>query len=240
LGDGGAVANSLSGEEIRDLCNIRVDFMHAGLAETGGEAHLGRERERRTLSEKPEAQMDLTGKILIAMPGMGDPRFMNSVVLLCAYSSDGAMGLIVNKQLAQMGLKDLMEQLSIKMAADDGDAGLYFGGPVETGRGFVLHTPDYNSEISTLKVNDAFSMTATLDVLEDIASGDGPEAALVALGYSGWGPGQLEGEIAANGWLIGDPSQQLIFGAADGEIWSDAMKDLGIDPMLLSDTAGHA
>ncbi|WP_073250491.1 YqgE/AlgH family protein [Shimia gijangensis] len=184
--------------------------------------------------------MNLTGKILIAMPGMGDPRFAHSVVLMCAYSTDGAMGLIVNKSVEGMSLDALLDQLSIEHEGQAGTAGLYFGGPVETGRGFVLHTPDYHSNLSTMDIDGRFAMTATQDILEDIASGGGPSSALVALGYSGWGPGQLEAEIAANGWLIAEPSQALVFEEDDAKIWSEAMKSLGIDPITLSATAGRA
>ena len=192
------------------------------------------------MSKRPESEMNLTGQMLIAMPGMGDPRFAHSVVLLCAHSSDGAMGLIVNKSVEGMALDALFDQLSITSEGGSGKTPVYFGGPVETGRGFVLHTPDYRSELSTLEVDGRFSMTATQDVLEDIAAGKGPSGALVALGYSGWGPGQLEGEIADNGWLVGEPSQALVFHTDVAEIWPEAMKMLGIDPITLSATAGHA
>ncbi len=192
------------------------------------------------LNENANDDLQLTGKILIAMPGMGDPRFAHAVVLICAYSEDGAMGLIVNKSIEQMQLGALFDQLSID-ATDGNDAdNLFFGGPVETGRGFVLHTPDYRSDLSTLEIDAQFSMTATQDILEDIAVGEGPSASLVALGYSGWGPGQLENEIAENGWLIADASQTLVFHEEAANVWPEAMKSLGIDPLSLSSTAGHA
>lgn len=192
------------------------------------------------MSESPESEMNLTGQMLIAMPGMGDPRFAHSVVLLCAHSSDGAMGLIVNKSVEGMALDALFDQLSIPTQGNSGKTSVYFGGPVETGRGFVLHTPDYRSELSTLEVDGRFSMTATQDILEDIAAGKGPSGALVALGYAGWGPGQLEGEIVDNGWLIAEPSQALVFHTDVAEIWAEAIRTLGIDPITLSATAGHA
>ena len=186
------------------------------------------------------AGMDLTGKVLIAMPGMGDPRFAGSVVLMCAHSPEGAMGLIVNKPVNDMTLSALFEQLSIAQEGAPGNAPLFFGGPVETGRGFVLHTDEYHSGLSSLGVGAGFKMTATQDILEDIAAGRGPRAALVALGYSGWGPGQLEAEIAENGWLIGEANEALVFAPETGEIWARALKALGIDPLTLSATAGHA
>lgn len=192
------------------------------------------------MTDSTPDDLNLTGKMLIAMPGMGDPRFSHSVVLLCAHSSDGAMGLIVNKPIKEMALDALFEQLSIETSGAEARADLYFGGPVETGRGFVLHTPDYRSDLSTMDIDGRFSMTATQDILEDIAAGRGPASSLVALGYSGWGPGQLEDEIAANGWLIGEPSQPLLFQEENNAIWPEAMKSLGIDPLTLSATAGHA
>lgn len=185
-------------------------------------------------------KLDLTGKILIAMPGMGDPRFAHSIVYLCAHSDDGAMGLIVNKTMGKMTFSDLLEQLSISESPESRHLPLHFGGPVEGGRGFVLHSAEYRSQISTLPVDDFFSMTATQDVLEEMAAGDGPDKALMALGYSGWGPGQLESEIAENGWLICDAGFELVFDLADDKKWEAALNTLGIDPLLLSACAGHA
>ena len=185
-------------------------------------------------------KLDLTGKILIAMPGMGDPRFAHSLVYLCAHSEDGAMGLIVNKTMGQMTFSDLLEQLSIEESSKSRPLPLHFGGPVEGGRGFVLHSAEYRSQISTLPVDDFFSMTATQDVLEEMAQGAGPDKALMALGYSGWGPGQLEGEIAQNGWLICDAGFELVFDLADEKKWEAALNTLGVDPITLSASAGRA
>ena len=144
--------------------------------------------------------MDLTGKLLIAMPGMGDPRFERAVVFLCSHGDDGAMGLIVNKPAPDVSLADLLAQLEIAAANPAGGAAktgipVHFGGPVEGARGFVLHSSDYTSNLHSMEVSPGFSMTATLDILEDIAAGRGPQRALIMLGYAGWGPGQLEGEI---------------------------------------------
>ena len=185
-------------------------------------------------------QLDLTGKILIAMPGMGDPRFAHSLVFLCAHSADGAMGLIVNKTMGKRTFSDLLEQLSIEESANSRPIPLHFGGPVEGGRGFVLHSSEYRSQISTLPVDDFFAMTATQDVLEEMAQGEGPDKALMALGYSGWGPGQLEAEIAENGWLICDSGFDLVFDLADDKKWEAALNTLGINPLTLSASAGHA
>lgn len=184
--------------------------------------------------------LDLSGKVLIAMPGMGDPRFMKSVIFMCAHSEDGAMGLIINKPADGVSFSELLERLEIVPAPGSRSPAIRVGGPVEHGRGFVLHSADYNSENATLQVDDRFSMTATVDVLEDIARGGGPAAAMLALGYSGWGPGQLESEIADNGWLVGEASDTLIFGPDDAGKWGEALAVLGIDPLTLSAAAGRA
>ncbi|WP_172676948.1 YqgE/AlgH family protein [Aestuariivita boseongensis] len=184
--------------------------------------------------------LDLTGKVLIAMPGMGDPRFEHAVVFLCSHSDEGAMGLIVNKPSSDVSLRELLEQLEIMPSAPDLARPVYFGGPVEGGRGFVLHGPDYGSQIHTLQVTDEIAMTATVDVLEDIGRGAGPSELLMLLGYAGWGPGQLEGEIAQNGWLTADADAKLIFGTPDPMKWGAALKSLGIDPVMLSGSAGRA
>lgn len=184
--------------------------------------------------------LNFTGQLLIAMPGMMDPRFAHSTVLLCAHSEDGAMGLIVNKTMGGMKFSDMLEQLSIDESADSRKMPLHFGGPVEGGRGFVLHSAEYRSDISTLPVSDLFAMTATLDILEDMAVGGGPDQALMALGYSGWGPGQLESEIAENGWLVCDASLELVFQPDNDTKWEAALNSLGIDPLTLSASAGHA
>ena len=185
-------------------------------------------------------RVDFSGQLLVAMPGMGDPRFDRAVIFMCAHSEDGAMGLIVNKPSEDLSFEDLIEQLSIKTDGQVANAPIHFGGPVEHGRGFVLHTSDYNSDNATLKVDGAFGMTATLDVLEDIARGEGPSASILALGYSGWGPGQLEGEIQQNGWLLCEASSDIVFDVPNAGKWGAALKTLGIDPLTLSATAGRA
>ncbi|WP_323785004.1 YqgE/AlgH family protein [Thalassovita sp.] len=184
--------------------------------------------------------MDLTGQLLIAMPGMGDPRFDHAVVLICAHSDDGAMGLIVNKPTEEVALKDMLEQLSIDSGANTPEIGVHFGGPVETGRGFVLHSLDYVSSLNTLRVADSYGLTATLDVLEELAEGRGPEKVLLALGYAGWGPGQLESEIAQNGWLTCAAASELIFATKDAAKWDAALHSIGVDALLLSADAGRA
>ncbi|SEP79655.1 YqgE/AlgH family protein [Thalassovita taeanensis] len=184
--------------------------------------------------------MDLTGKLLIAMPAMGDPRFEKAVVLICAHSDEGAMGLIINKPTGELSLKDMLEQLSIEAGPKTREIGVHIGGPVETGRGFVLHSLDYVSFLNTLRVEGGFGLTATLDVLEELAEGKGPEQAILGLGYAGWGPGQLEAEIAQNGWLTCDASAELVFATADRDKWQAALRSLGVEALMLSPEAGHA
>lgn len=185
--------------------------------------------------------MNLTGKLLIAMPNMGDVRFEHSVVFLCSHGEEGAMGLIINKPAADLVLSDLLKQLDIGLKQPDrGRMPIHFGGPVETSRGFVLHSTDYDANLHSMKVTDAFSMTATLDILEDLASGQGPDRALMMLGYAGWGPGQLESEIGMNGWLTADADADLVFGPPNEQKWEIALQKLGISPLALSASAGHA
>ena len=186
------------------------------------------------------AELDLDGKLLIAMPGMGDPRFEKSVILICAHSPEGAMGLIINRPARDLSFANLLDQLSIPRAPEGRDIRIHSGGPVERGRGFVLHSPDYTGGPATMRIGSDYGMTATLDILEALARGDGPARALLALGYSGWGPGQLEDEIRANGWLIADAAEDLVFSADDAGKWVGALRAMGIDPLMLSAAAGRA
>lgn len=186
------------------------------------------------------SEIELNAKLLIAMPGMGDPRFDKSVVFLCAHSAEGAMGLIVNKRADNLRLRDLFEQLNIDATGASRDMPVHFGGPVEHGRGFVLHDFGYRSTISTLEVNNDFAMTATLDILEDLAAGRGPVHNLVALGYAGWGPGQIEAEIGQNAWLVADADKSIVFDADDHSKWEAALAKLGISAVTLSSDAGRA
>ena len=146
-------------------------------------------------------KMDLTGQLLVAMPGMGDPRFDHSVIFICSHDDEGAMGLIVNKPAADLKLGDVLDRLSDVDMDDVSGLGVHVGGPVETERGFVLHSAEYRSVMQTTDIADGVAMTATLDILEDIARGKGPRRAMLMLGYAGWAAGQLEAEIAQNGWL---------------------------------------
>ena len=188
-----------------------------------------------------EAEVEhLDGKLLIAMPSVGDPRFNRSVICICAHSGDGAMGLIVNKPAENLNFGDLLEQLAIKAARPIDGIDVHYGGPVEHGRGFVLHSRDYESEDATLNVNETFGMTATLDILDDISQGVGPDKCLLALGYAGWGPGQLENEIRDNGWITCDANTALVFSDDHDAKWKAALDVVGIDPRMLSSTGGSA
>jgi putative transcriptional regulator len=194
-----------------------------------------------------EGTQSYAGRILIAMPSMSDERFQRSVVYLCAHSSDGAMGLIVNKPIGAMRMRTLLEQLdlvrggdAITLPAGLADAPVLRGGPVETSRGFVLHSTDYFVDEASLPIDQGVAMTATLDVLRALAAGQGPRSALLALGYAGWGPGQLEHEILANGWLVSAPDADLLFRCPLDERYDRALRDLGVDPAFLSSEGGRA
>ncbi len=183
----------------------------------------------------------LDGQLLIAMPAMGDPRFERSVVYLCAHSDEGAMGIIVNKPVTELRFADLLEQLGLpRPEKGSRDIRVHFGGPVEGGRGFVLHSSDYESEGGTMRIDDEVSMTATLDVLRRIAGGDGPKSSMLALGYAGWGPGQLEREIGQNAWLTAPSRAEILWGRANEHKWGAALKAIGVDPQSLSSSAGNA
>lgn len=200
-------------------------------------------------SNDPLAAQDgpayLDGQLLIAMPLMSDPRFARTVIYMCAHSEDGAMGLIINQPADSITFDDLLERLDIESAADGGESDpgrlpIHFGGPVETGRGFVLHTSDYFAADSTLSIDDGVCLTATIEILRAIADGIGPDRAILALGYAGWSPGQLEREIHANGWLHCPADQDLVF-ETDTELkYERALAKIGIDPSHLVADAGHA
>jgi putative transcriptional regulator len=189
----------------------------------------------------------LDGQMLIAMPSMGDDRFARSVIYVCAHSTEGAMGIIVNQPAAHISFPDLLVQLDVIPAADliqlprrAGGVKVLKGGPVDTQRGFVLHSSDFFIENSTLPIDEGVCLTATLDILKAIARGDGPRSAILALGYAGWAPGQLENEIQHNGWLHCAADAELIFGQDTGGKYEKALKKIGIDLGMLSSEVGHA
>ncbi|HUF45447.1 MAG TPA: YqgE/AlgH family protein [Aestuariivirgaceae bacterium] len=189
----------------------------------------------------------LDGKMLIAMPGIGDPRFERTVIFLCVHSADGAMGLVVNKAAEQLSFPELLRRLDllpqderINLPRQVLSMKVQIGGPVESGRGFVLHTSDYHAADSTLPIDESIGLTATLDVLRAIAAGAGPRQALLALGYAGWGPGQLEREIQHNGWLHCATDETLLFDTDLDAKYELALRKLGIDPSMLTSYSGHA
>jgi putative transcriptional regulator len=189
----------------------------------------------------------LDGQMLIAMPAMLDERFARSVIYVCAHSSEGAMGIVVNHPAPNISFSDLLVKLDVIPAADRiqlptraGGVKVMRGGPVETERGFVLHSADFFIENSTLPIDEGICLTATIDILKAIARGDGPASAILALGYAGWAPGQLENEIQSNGWLHCAADSELIFGPDIGGKYEKALKKLGVDLGMLSSEAGHA
>jgi putative transcriptional regulator len=201
----------------------------------------------RKISEKSSKRGYLDGQMLIAMPGMRDERFSRSLIYICAHSSEGAMGIVVNHPAANISFPDLLVQLEVIPAADliqlpghVGDVRVLRGGPVETGRGFVLHSADFFIENSTLPIDEGICLTATLDILKAIARGKGPASAVLALGYAGWAPGQLETEIQENGWLNCNADSELIFGADIDGKYEKALRKLGVNVGMLSSEAGHA
>jgi putative transcriptional regulator len=189
----------------------------------------------------------LDGQLLLAMPAMVDPRFARAVIYMCAHSADGAMGIVVNQRAPHITFPKLLEQLDIDTHGPEGGINLpvdrmavHFGGPVETGRGFVLHTSDYYVADSTLPIDEAVCLTATIDILRAIATGSGPTRSLLALGYAGWAPGQLESEIHANGWLTCPADVDLIFDNNLEGKYERALAKLGVHPSFLVNDAGHA
>ncbi|MBE9604692.1 YqgE/AlgH family protein [Acetobacteraceae bacterium H6797] len=181
----------------------------------------------------------LSGQILIAMPGMRDERFVQSIICLCAHSIDGAMGIVLNKPLDNISFEDLIRQLGVEPVPPRREIMLCSGGPVESGRGFVLHTADWTCE-GSLRVAGDLALTASVDILKAFAEGGGPREGVLALGYAGWGPGQLEDEIQRNAWLSVGADEALIFGRDLSAKWREALARLKVDPLLLSSSAGHA
>ena len=181
----------------------------------------------------------LTGKLLLAMPGMGDPRFDRAVIYMCTHNEKGAMGLIINKEVSDLNFEGLLEQLDIDAGDYVDNLTLHAGGPVETGRGFVLHSADYVQD-STLIISETIALTATVDILKKLANGQGPENHLLALGYAGWGAKQLDQELISNGWLSVDADDEIIFNTEMNDKWPRAMSMLGVDVSMLSADAGHA
>lgn len=186
----------------------------------------------------PDASL-LAGQLLIAMPHMQDPNFAGSLICLCAHSPEGAMGLILNQPIPRLSFEALLKQIGVEPLPPQRSIRLVNGGPVEEGRGFVLHSAEWQAE-GSMRVTGEVALTASLDVLKAIAGGGGPRQGLLALGYAGWGAGQLEREIARNDWLHVAPDEDLIFGGPDQTRWRRALAKLKVDPLLLSGVAGRA
>ncbi len=193
------------------------------------------------MNKKPSQTdpLPLTGQLLIAMPQMQDPRFQHAVIFICGHDENGAMGLVINKLVDDITLVDLMSQLELEGPKKEHDQTVHFGGPVEVGRGFVLHTDDYLHE-SSVKIAEGFALTATLEILVDISRGKGPKKNIVALGYAGWGAGQLENELQKNTWLQVESDTGLVFSEDLTQCWHKSLAKIGIDPDLLSMDPGHA
>lgn len=189
---------------------------------------------------RPQENDSLTGRMLIATPAIGDPRFARSVIIVCAHNEEHAMGIVVNKKMGELELSDLLDQLGIESSIALPKQAVLAGGPVDRDRGFVIHSDDYRHEEATVELSPGLGLTATKDVLEAIASDKAPHHSVLALGYAGWGPGQLEDELRANAWLTCDVSEALLFGEdLDGK-WEAALKSIGVDPAMLSSLTGMA
>lgn len=185
------------------------------------------------------AKSDFVGQVLLAMPAMSDPRFERSVIYVCAHNQDGAMGIVINKTLDSIDFRELLSHLDISTEKNADDVPVHFGGPVENQRGFVLHSEDYR-HTETLVVDKGIGLTATVDILRDLAKGTGPQDAILALGYAGWGPGQLESEFQENAWLLVPASHDLLFRVSNDDKWEHAFNSIGVDLSVLSGTAGRA
>jgi len=181
----------------------------------------------------------LTGQMLVAMPSMMDPRFVRSVIYLCQHGLEGAMGLVVNKLYDDLDYRGLLTQLKIPVTPSTIELPIHFGGPVDPARGFVLHSPDYLRD-GTLRISDTVSLTATIEVLHALSEGRGPEKAILALGYAGWGAGQLDAELQSTGWLVAPADEEIIFGQDHERKWERALAKIGVTPTMLSGDVGHA
>lgn len=181
----------------------------------------------------------LEGKLLLAMPGMGDPRFERNVIYICSHNKEGAMGIVINREIMHISFPQLLEQLDIDFTPPIPNIPIHAGGPVETGRGFVLHSADYAQD-STLIVSETIALTATVDILKALAVEQGPKCHLMALGYAGWGAGQLDEELKGNGWISTGGDEEVIFHTGVEDKWPRAMARMGVDVSMLSSSSGHA
>jgi putative transcriptional regulator len=181
----------------------------------------------------------LTGQLLVAMPGMPDPRFARTVIYMCAHSAEGAMGLVINRLMESLSFDELLQQIGLEDELCQRQIRVHTGGPVESGRGFVLHSAEFMEE-GSMRIDETMALTASVDILRAVIAGGGPRDCLLALGYSGWGPGQLESEIHGNGWLNVPADRALIFDDELGTKWERAIAKIGVDFSMLSGDAGRA
>ena len=185
-------------------------------------------------------QSEYQGKLLLATPKMADFRFERSVILICSHSSNGAMGIIVNKPTLDWKFEDILKQLKINTKLSRPSQDVFFGGPVEYGRGFIVHSDDYEVPEVTVHIKENYRLTANADILCDMANGKGPKSSLLALGYAGWAPGQLEDELLSDSWLMCDPDINLIFSENSENKWSAALSKMGVSPSHLATFSGQA
>ena len=200
----------------------------------------GLKKKVRRMTKLNESDIDFQGKLLLATPRIQDLRFEKAVILICSHNSDGAMGIIVNKPTIDLKFKDILGQLNINPKPASSDYRIYFGGPVEYGRGFVIHSPDYKVSDESIKIKENCCLTANIDILRDIAEGRGPKDSMLALGYSGWGPGQLESEVFADSWLLCESDNDLVFSLRPETKWKGALKKIGVTPSHLVTLTGSA
>ena len=183
---------------------------------------------------------DYQGQLLLATPKMTDLRFEQAVILICSHSGEGAMGIIVNKPSIELKFDDILAQLKITQKDQAVNQEIYFGGPVEFGRGFVVHTTDYDVPNVSINIQEEYYLTASIEILEDMANGRGPKESILALGYTGWGPGQLENELLCDSWLMCDPDPNLIFSLKSEAKWNSGLNKLGVNPSHLATLGGSA
>ncbi len=196
----------------------------------------------RRKDEKEETERKegwLTGQLLIAMPSMIDPRFERTVLLMCAHGPEGAMGIVVNRVFGDVSFRALLDQLNVPIGPSTPEVPIHYGGPVDPVRGFVMHSTEYK-RVGTTEISPVVSLTATIEILQDMSVGKGPERATLALGYAGWAPGQLESEIQANGWLTVPADSDIIFDSDPESKWSKALAKIGVSPTSLVGDVGHA
>ena len=188
---------------------------------------------------KDKKNFSLAGKLLIATPVMLDVRFEHAVILLCGHDEQGAMGIVINKLVENLQLSQILEQLDIKIKRPKKEIPIHYGGPIEMGRGFALHSTDYLHE-SSIKVSDDFALTSNADILKIISVGRKPQSKMLALGYAGWSPGQLETELLSNGWIQANADHDIVFETPVSKKWEKALEKVGVRPEMFSTSFGHA